>query len=56
MSFCWKKSVSGKSQEKIICLVMQGKLVSPGGKTHSLSPPPPPIHMYYLARPLQIGK
>ena len=38
--FFLKKSLFGKSQEKIICLVMEGKQVcSGGGKTHSAPPP-----------------
>ena len=31
--FFLKKSLFGKSQEKIICLVMQGQQVCSGGKT-----------------------
>ena len=46
-SFFWKKSLFGKSQEKMICLVMEGKqVISGGGKTHSPLPPtPPPPHV-----------
>ena len=39
MSFC---GLFGEFQEKIICLVMQGKQVWSVGKTHS---PPPPLNV-----------